>query len=238
MSTTQARALRPARMLDGFPPETRVVVADVAWDVYERLINGAHERDHCRIAYDGKDIELMNVGPVHDSLGEVLGQFINVVTEELAIDLRGIRSTTWKREKLKRGIEADLSYYLGPAKLAAFDAALARWLEKVKHYPNPDLAIDVDISRSKIDRPGIYAALNVSEVWRILDRKVAIEQLQPDGTYAPADRSRFLPVSPDEVTRWLLLEDARGGVTWKQRLRAGARDELAPRLGAPDPEKV
>ncbi len=231
-TTTKAGKPSPRRMLDGFPPETRVVIADVTWDDYQSLVNTVGEGENCRVAYDGRDIELMKVGPIHDSLGEILGQFINLVTEELGIDLRGTRSTTWKRKKLKRGVEADLSYYFSPAKLAAYDAGLAKWSEKIKDYPNPDLAVEIDISRSKIDRPGIYAALEVPEVWKVRDKKVSIEQLQPDRTYAPASRSRFLPVGPDDVTRWVLLEDARGGVAWKQRLREWVRNDLGPRVNA------
>jgi Uma2 family endonuclease len=195
-------------------------------------VNAVGEGEQCRVTYDGKDIELMNVGPVHDSLSGIIDQFINLVTEELGIDLRGMRSTTWKRRKLQRGIEADLSYYFDTAKMAACDAGLARWSEKIKEYPNPDQAVEFDISRSKIDRAGIYAALKVPEVWRVRDKKVSIEQLQCDGTYAPAVRSRFLAVGPDDVTRWALHEDARGSVTWKQRLREWARSELGPRLNA------
>jgi len=232
MSTAKIRSPRPGRLLDGFPPETRVVVADVTWDAYKSLVDAVGADERCRVAFDGKDIELMNVGPIRDSLGEILGQFINVISEELQIDLRGTRSTTWRRERLKRGIEADLSYYFDPAKLAVYDAALVRWSEKVKDYPNPDLAVEVDISHSRIDRPGIYAALQVLEVWRIRDKMVSIEQLQSDGTYAPGTRSRFLPVEPDEVARWVLREDARGSVTWKQRLRDWIRIELSPRVRA------
>jgi Uma2 family endonuclease len=231
-ATTKAHKPRPGRMLDGFPPETRIVIADVTWDAYESLVDAVGEGENCRVAYDGSDIELMNVGPIHDSIGEIMGQFVNLVTEELGIDLRGMRSTTWKRKKMKRGVEADLSYYFSPAKLAAYDAGLAKWSEKLKDYPNPDLAVEVDLSRSKIDRPGIYAALEVPEVWRVRDKKVSFEQLQTDGTYAPALRSRFIPVGPDEVTRWVLCEDARGGVTWKQRLRDWVRNELRPRVNA------
>jgi Uma2 family endonuclease len=227
MSTTSAPEPRPTRMLDGLPPDTRVVIADVTWDDYESLVDVIDEGANCRVAYDGKDIELMNVGPIHDSLGEILGQFINIVAEELRIELRGTGSTTWKRKELKRGIEADLSYYFDPAKLAAYDAALARWSKKIKDYPNPDLAIEVDISRSKIDRPGIYAALKVLEIWRVRDKKVSIARLQSDGTYAQALRSQFLPIGPDDVTRWVVSEDARGSVTWKQRLREWVRNEIA-----------
>ena len=54
-----------------------------------RLVGAVAEGENCRVAYDGKDIEIMNVGPVHDSYSEILGLFINLVAEELQIDLRG-----------------------------------------------------------------------------------------------------------------------------------------------------
>ena len=229
MSAAKAVKPRPGRLLMGLPPDTRVVIADVTWNDYARLVDAVAEGENCRVAYDGKDVELMNVGPVHDSYSEILGLFVNLIAEELQIDLRGARSTTWSRRKLKRGIEADLSYYVDAAKVAAFDAALARRSEKIKDYPNPDLAVEVDISRPKIDRQGIYAALQVSEVWRVFEEHVSIEQLQSDGKYVAAVSSRFLSVTPDDVERWVLREGARGSVTWKQRLREWVRNELGPR---------
>ena len=99
----------------------------------------------------------------------------------------------------------------------------------MKDYPNPDLAIEIDISYPKIDRPAIYAALKVWEVSRIRDKKVWIEQLGPDDAYVPASSSRYLPVTSDDIARWVLAEDARGSVTWKQRLREWVRTELSPR---------
>ena len=132
MSGAKAVKPRPGRLLMGLPPETRVVIADVTWNDYARLVDAVAEGENCRVAYDGKDVELMNVGPVHDSYSEILGLFVNLVAEELQIDLRGARSTTWRRRKLNRGIEADLSYFVDAAKVAAFDAALARRSGKSK----------------------------------------------------------------------------------------------------------
>jgi Putative restriction endonuclease len=125
-----------------------------------------------------------------------------------------------------------MSYYFDRAKVSAYDVGLARWSDKIIDYPNPDLAVEVDISRSKIGRPGIYAALAVPEVWRVSGKKISIERLQSDGTYAPAVCSRFLFVEPADVTRWALDEDARGSVTWKQRWREWAQSELKPRANA------
>ena len=40
--------------------------------------------------------------------------------------------------------------------------------------PPPDLVIEVDITRSSLDKLSIYAALRVPEVWRYTDGEVEI----------------------------------------------------------------
>ena len=94
---------------------------------------------------------------------------------------------------------------------------------------NPDLAIEIDISPSQIDRPSIYRALKVAEVWRFDGASLVIEQLRPDGTYAASASSRFLPVRSDEVLRWIRDEDSSDELAWELRLREWARTELTPR---------
>ena len=117
-----------------------------------------------RVAYDGKDIEIMALGPKHEGVKELLSLFINEVHDGLEIDCWGLGSTTWKRPELGSGIEADLCYCFDPAKLKACEAADARHSNDVADYPNPDLAVEVDLSPSKIDRPAIYRAMQVSEL--------------------------------------------------------------------------
>ena len=63
-------------------------------------------------------------------------------------------------------------------------------------YPSPDMAIEIDMSGPKVDRPAIYADLSVAEVWRLGRKRFVIEQLQADGSYAPAEESRFLGSAP------------------------------------------
>ncbi len=101
-------------------------------------------------------------------------------------------------------------------------------------YDGKDLEIEVDLSPPKIDRPAIYAALRVAEVWRFDGeaKRIVIERLREDGTNQPVDMSEFLPVRSDEVGRWVLEEDRRAGSRSAQRLRAWVRAELAPRLRA------
>jgi Uma2 family endonuclease len=169
---------------------------------------------------------MMTVGPFHERQKSLMDLFIMIAASELKIERQPMGSTTWKRKKLKRAIESDICYYFDPAKLAAAVAAVHS--DNIDLYPNPDLAVEVDISPPKIDRPGIYATLQVPEFWRVRNRIVSIEQLGPDGTYLPVPRSRFLPVRSDDATRWVFTEDSSSLVKWEERLREWVREELAP----------
>ena len=79
------------------------------------------------------------------------------VTSELRIRSRAAGETTWKRPEIERGLEADQSYYFEPEKLRIVTEARARKAKDIAEIPNPDLAIEIDISPSQVDRPGIYA---------------------------------------------------------------------------------
>ncbi len=217
-------ALNPRCMLEGLGPDTRVVVANVAWDVYERIVDSVREGENFRIAYDGKDIEMMSIGVYHDSVKSRMDAFIGIVAGELSVDHEAIGSATWKRKNVERGIEPDLSYYFEAVKLAIYAAGIARQSNSADDYPNPDLAVEIDISEPRIDRPDIYRKLQLPEVWRAYQGSVSIERLGPSGTYIQAQRSRFLPVRPEDVTRFIFGEESRDKkLVWERRLREWIR---------------
>ena len=212
-------------------PDQRVVIRGVDWAFYEQLVDSIPEGVNLHVDYDGKDLEIMSPSPFHDGLKTRLGRFVELTAEELEIPCTGLGQTTWKRPEVARALESDECYYFAPEKLMAAAEALTRMSRDVAEYPNPDLTIEVDLSPTKIDRPAIYAALRVAEVWRFDSEgdRIVIERLSEDGTYHVADESQFLPVRCDEVGRWVLEEDIRDGSAWARRLRAWARAELVPR---------
>jgi len=213
-------------------PDERVVIHGVDWAFYEQLVDSIPEGANIHVDYDGKDVEIMSLSPFHDGVKKFLGRFLELTAEELEIPCTGLGQTTWKRPELSRGLEADESYYFVVEKLTAVAEAMTRSSMDVADYPNPDLAIEVDVSPSRIDRPGIYAALQVAEVWRFDGerKRIVIERLREDGTYQAVELSNFLPVRPEEVGRWVLEEDRRDGSLWGRRLRAWVRAELVHRL--------
>jgi Uma2 family endonuclease len=230
MSVAEAVKPPPTHFLDCFPPDTRIVIAGVTWQAYENLMDSLGERGNYRVAFDGKDIEMMTLGPFHERQKSRLELFITFVAGELRIRSQPMGSTTWRRKGLERAIESDLCYYFDPAKLAAVAAAADS--DDIGDYPNPDLAVEVDVSPPKIDRSGIYVALGVLEFWRARKRSVSIEQLGSGGHYVPTLRSRFLPVASEDVTRWVFNEDSSDLVVWQERLREWVRNDLVPRGNA------
>jgi Uma2 family endonuclease len=215
------------------PGDQRIAIRDVRWEIYDLLSDAVGERQRVFLAYDGKDLEIMTKGRAHEDYREILLRFVIFLTSELRIRCRGAGETAWKRPEIARGLESDLCYFFTPEKRAADAEALSRGLKGIEHYPNPDMAIEIDLSVPEIDRPGIYAALKVTELWRFDGVDFIIENLQPDGTYQPVEMSLFLPVRGEEIRRWVIDEDfAKDELAWEQRLRAWARAELMPRQNA------
>ncbi len=204
------------------PGDQRIVIRGVDPDLYHRLSEVIDEHQHIRLIYDGKDLELMTTGFLHERYKELLGLIVTFVTLALGIDREGGGETTWRTAEANRGLEADLSYYFDAGKLRIVRAAVARGSKEPADYPAPDLAVEIDVSAPKADRPTIYRALRVEEVWRFDGGQVTIEQLQAEGSYAGATSSRFLPIGPAEIRRWLVDEDSSHRLDWERRLNQWA----------------
>jgi len=228
-------------------PDRRVVYRGVDWTFYERLVDSIPESSSIHVDYDGKDLEVMGKGRKHEKRSRRLGRLVDIVIEELEIPCTGLAETTWKRPEIARGLESDQCYYFLPEKLAADAAAADRDSDDIADYPNPDLAIEVDITPPAVDRAGIYAALGVAEVWRFDGRQLVIERLTPQGTYSAVDTSGFLPVRAEDVRRWVVEHDSWDEMSWVRWLReevrgitkGAGRGSPGPALsagrGSPDP---
>jgi Uma2 family endonuclease len=195
----------------------------VGWHVYDCLSEAIGETQHVRLAYDGEDLEIMTAGYPHERYKGLLGRIVAAVSRAKGIPRKSAGETTWKRPEIERGLQADECYYFDEGKFAAVEAAFERKSMHPADYPNPDLAIEIDLSGPKVDRPGIYANLQVAEVWRFDGKSLVIEQLRDDGSYAPAETSQFLPLRAREILRWLIDEDSADEIAWERRLDAWAK---------------
>ncbi|WP_165250493.1 Uma2 family endonuclease [Paludisphaera soli] len=219
-----ATATRPDASEVRAEGETRIRAAGVSWDFYARFVDGLSARSGVRAAYDGEDMEILVKGPLHEDFRALLGRFVEEVATETGAGFLGLGETTWKRPDVGRGLESDQCYFFDAEKVATARAALKRRENDVAAHPNPDLAIEIDISPSLIDRPAIYAALRVPEVWRFDGAVVRIERLT-DAHYEAAPRSRWLPVSAEDVLAWITADDAPDRGAWARCLRTWAGGE-------------
>ena len=205
-------------------PETRILFSDVPYHIYDTLIEAVSPHSPVRMAYDGKDLEIMTKGTSHEGFRWLIDPIIRNVAGMAGFRIKGLGETTWKRPDIDRGIEADQCYFLTDEKIDQVAAALRRRSENLADYPAPDLVVEIDISPPLADREAIYAAMRVPEVWIFDGETLVIKHLGPDGVYVDSDRSRWLPISVDEVTRWLLEEDSTDEYAWEERLRAWIKE--------------
>src|SRR5947209_9938139 len=183
------------------PPEQRFVLYGVSWPEYNRLLRALAERPSLRLTYDRGALELVTLSLEHESLVRFFSLLILALTLELGLPLKGGGSTTFRRRRRRRGLEPDECYWIA-------NEPNVRGKDQIdlRRDPPPDLALEVDISYSTLDRLGIYAALQVPEVWRYDGHTLTLYVLGPDGHYAAVTQSQAIPqVASAELTGLLAL---------------------------------
>jgi len=174
-------------------------LSGVSWKTYLRLLRIFDERPGYHLAYDRGELEIMSPSVQHDDESRLLGDFVVALTDELGLPVKQGGSATLKRQLKKKGIEADECFWI----VTAHHLAGVKRLDLRKHPP-PDLVIEVDVSRSSLNRLAIYAALGVTEVWRLDEDTLIFYVLQADGTYKATASSHFFPlVTPADLVGFL-----------------------------------
>lgn len=180
-------------------PGRCVRLSDIDWRTYSRLLRLFAERPGIRLTYDRGELEIMTPSLEHDDDGSFLGDLVFVMSEELGLPLRRGGSVTLRRRLKRRGIEADACFWIANAPRMAGRRRL-----DLRTDPPPDLAIEVDVTHSSLDRLAIYAALGVPEVWRLVADILTFHVLGADGSYAAAAVSRSFPlVTPADLLGFL-----------------------------------
>jgi Uma2 family endonuclease len=178
----------------------RVILRNISWHTYQSLIRDFEAEPAIRLTYDRGTLEIRMPLDPHETYKKLLGRLIETATEELDLEIRSLGSRTCDREALARGLEPDQCYYIQ-------NEALVRDIKQIDlaHFPPPDLAVEVDITSSSLDRLSIYADLGVPELWRYDGRSLTLYQLQ-NGQYLPCNHSIALPLlQASDITRFLEL---------------------------------
>ena len=167
-------------------PDQRTVIRDVDWAFYEQLLDSIPPKPTSTLITTGRTSSSCPATVQSTTMpGYCWAQLAEAVAQVLRISYKGLGQTTWKRKELARGLESDECYFFLPEKLAAAAKARARRSMDIADYPNPDLSIEVDISRPR-DRP----AGNLCRLARY--RALAVRRRHRAGHHRAARRRRLL----------------------------------------------
>jgi Uma2 family endonuclease len=203
------------------PAEQRTVLQNISWETFETLLRETGEDRGSRFAYDCGTLEIMTPLFEHENPKSNFGNLIVALAEELNIEIKSAGSTTLKRRIANRGIEPDNCYYIQNE-----SAVRGRQKLDLATDPPPDLAIEIDITSSSVNKFGIYSALGVSELWRYDGRDLKFYQLT-EGQYIECEFSIAFPlISVNEISRFIEQSKTSGEIALLKSFRAWVRDKI------------
>lgn len=158
--------------------ERRFVLHGVPWWTYVALRDALDDHAGLKMTYLEGALELMRPSMLHADAKKIIARLVEVWAMEGDVDLRGFGGMTFRKEARERGLEPDECYKLG----------------KLEDDGVPDIAIEVIVTSSLVDKMAVYAGLGVPEVWdwRPANAALVVHRLV-GGAYQPRDRSEILP---------------------------------------------
>lgn len=196
----------------------RFLLLDADWETYQSVRAAMGDRP-VHVTYDRGRLELMAPSDLHERFKKLIDRMLLVIAEEWGIPLRSQGSMTFHNETLDRGLEPDECYYI-----QSESAVRGRDEIDPESDPPPDLAIEVDISSSSLNRLEIYAALRVSEVWRFDGESLFVLILGADGAYRAARESLAIRgLVPADLVAHLARRNDVDELTWLREFRNWVR---------------
>jgi Uma2 family endonuclease len=198
------------------------------YQAYATISDALDERPGARLIYCDGGLTFLGTSRLHDRYGERLVNLIQNLANSFEITWEDAGRATFRREDMDVGLEGDGTFYFdehaeimkGPVNI------------DLSVQPPPDLAFEIEVSRSADKARMVYGRLGVPEVWRFDAEAwtLGFWQRCEDGTYAEAPRSRFLPmIDAADILAQLRLSDELGSSAWYRQLMDWIRDVLVPR---------
>lgn len=172
------------------PPEQRVLLSNISWQLYESLLGEMGNQRSSKIAYHQGKLEIMVPLPEHENRNRLIDRLIVALIEELNLEYNPFGSMTIKKRKKGAGKEPDSCYYIQNEVKVRGKTEL-----DFDRDPPPDLALEIDITSSSLNQFDLYADLGVAEIWRYDGRSINFYQLQ-NGEYVECKFSIAFPLLP------------------------------------------
>ncbi|MBW4537711.1 MAG: Uma2 family endonuclease [Myxacorys chilensis ATA2-1-KO14] len=202
------------------PPGQHVLLQDVTWEEFERILDELGEHRASRLAYDNGTLEIMSPLPAHEGDKEIIGDLIKALLEELDIEFLTLGSTTFKDQAMLTGIESDQCFYIQ-------NESQVRGKRRfdLETDPPPDLALEINVTSRT--HPRLYQALGVSELWRFEQENLQINILKDD-RYQISEHSSIFPNLPltQVIPQYLVESRTVGRNTTLRAFRQWVRNSM------------
>ena len=201
------------------PPEQRVVLHNVSWETYERLLAGHIDCSSPRFTFDHGEVEIVTLSAEHERHSLRIASLVDILADEMDLRLEALGSTTFKRQESERGFEPDSCFYVGNV-----ERVLGKDRIDLAVDPPPDLVVEVDITSPSIGKLPMFAEIGVPEVWRFDGERLLMLRLRRGG-YQELDASEVFPgVSAQAMSRLLAQGKSLDRIGWLRLARAWARE--------------
>jgi len=203
------------------PAEQRVLLQNISWQTFKTMLAEMGSERGSRLAYDRGTVEIITPLMPHENSNRLIEVFVGVLCEELGLEIKRTGSLTMTRDDLERGAEPDSSYYIQNEyrvrDLVDIDLA---------SDPPPDLVLEVEYSRSKVNKFQLYASIGVPEFWRYNGSALRI-YTRESGQYSECAISpTFTPVPVTEIPRFIQESKKVGEVAITRAFRTWVRQQL------------
>jgi Uma2 family endonuclease len=205
------------------PPEVReqrVVMNQVSWETYERLLTANVDASSPRLTYNQGTLEVMSPSVEHERVRRALATIGEFVAEEQGREFEDLGSTTFRRQDLEGGAEPDACFYLENVERIRRKQEIDLTVD-----PPPDLVIEVEITSPAVSKLPIYARLGVPEIWLTDGQSVRILRLA-EGEYKGSQKSEVLPPLTELVLSEFLQQSKTLTIlAWRRVVRNWARQQ-------------
>ncbi|MBD2438576.1 Uma2 family endonuclease [Nostoc sp. FACHB-110] len=200
--------------------ETRTVLKNISWQTFKTMLAEMGVERNSRLAYDNGIVEIMTPLMPHENSNRLIEGYILVLCEEFGLEVKSTGSLTLAREDLERGGEPDSSYYIQ-------NEPLVRNKENIDltNDPPPDLVLEVEYSRPKIDKFSLYASMGIPEFWRYNGTVLRVYTLS-GGQYSEVELSpTFAPVQVRNIPQFIQESKKIGQLAAKKDFRDWVRQQ-------------
>jgi Uma2 family endonuclease len=131
------------------------LLQDMSWKFYCAFLDEIGDRP-IRVTYDNGLLEIETPSLMHEGIKTFVGHMIETSLMHAGLDFDAAGSTTWRREDLKVGLEADESYYINHERQVRGKHELDLNVD-----PPPDLVVEVDIPAARLNKVKIHQYIGV-----------------------------------------------------------------------------